>query len=212
MLSKSWVLWLCLLAGLALGPGYFVYAGFFGGAVVADPAWRFAEAGAKGEGGAGLATEAAPHVLTLRLDPGMNPIAAVVKLQALENLSGTQTRATEVVLTLSRGGAPLWTESASFTQPRVARDRDASLDPSAAVKRDAFRTLVKRFDVEAADDYSLTLAFGARNELQVTAFGLELRRNTRPPDLAILSLGVMLLTIALGGFWLARRQRRTRGA
>ncbi|MDJ0980646.1 MAG: hypothetical protein QNI94_03425 [Kiloniellales bacterium] len=206
MLSKSWVLWLCLLAGLALGPGYFVYAGFFVGAVVADPDWRFAEAGA------GLDTEATPRVLTLRLDPGMNPIAAVVKLQALENLSGTQTRATEVALTLSRGGAPLWTEAASFTQPRVAQDRDASLDPSAAVKRDTFRTLVKRFEVEAADDYTLTLAFGARNELQVIALGLELRRNARPPDLAILSLGGMLLTISLVGLWLARRQRRARGA
>ncbi len=208
MLSKSWVLWLCLLAGLALGPGYFVYAGFFGGALVADSEWMLGGAGANGEGGEGTAAGAAPHVLTLPLDPDMNPIAAVVKLQALENLSRTQTRATEVALTLSRGGAPLWTEAASFTQPRVARDRDASLDPGAAVKRDAFRTLVKRFEVEAADDYTLTLAFGARNELRVTAASLELRRNTRPPDLAILIVGGILLVAALGGLLMARRRRR----
>ncbi len=202
-MSKPWVLWLCLLAGLALGPGYFVSAGFFGGAVVADSEWQLDAAAGEDEEG-----KPAGHVLTLRLDPDMNPIAAIAKLQAVENLSHGETRATEVVLTLSRGGVPLWTETASFAQPRVARDRDASLDPGAAVKRDAFRTLVKRFDVEAAEDHTLTLAFGARNELRVIALGLELRRNAGAPDLGILIAGGMLLAVSLGGFLLARRQRR----
>ncbi len=198
-MSKPWVLWLCLLAGLALGPGHFVYAGFFGGTAVADSEWTLDAAA--GEGG-----RPAPQVLSLRLDPEMNPIAAIAGLQALENLSHNETRATEVALTLSRGGRPLWTETASFTQPRVARDRDASLDPGAAAKREVFRTLVKRFEVEAADDYTLTLAFGARHELQATALGLELRRNAGAPDLGILIAGGLLLAVALGGFLLARRR------
>ena len=202
-MSKPWFLLLCLVAGLALGPGYFVYAGFFRGTVVTDSEWAL-----EGTATAGEDREAAmpPQVLTLRLDPDMNPLAAVAKLQALENLSRTQTRATEIELAFSRGGASLWTETASFTQPRVARDRDASLDPSAAVKRDAFRILVKCFEVEAAGDYTLTLAFGARNELPVTAVGLELRRNAAAPDLGILIAGGVLLAVSLGGFLLARRR------
>ena len=199
-MSKTWLLSLCLLAGLALGPGYFVYAGFFSGAVVADSERAL-------DGGSGAAA-AEPHVLTLTLEPMMNSVAAIVKLRALENVSSTATRTTEVVLTLSRGGTQLWTETASFTQPAVARDRDASLDPGAAVKRDAFRSLVKRFEVEAPGDYTFNLALGGRRELQVIALGLELRRNTAAPDLGILIAGGVLLVLGLGGLLLGRRRRR----
>ena len=204
-MSKTWLLSLCLLLGLALGPGYFVYAGFFGGAVVAASERHLDGAG---EGGGADAAEAGPHVLTLALEPKMNPVAAIVKLQALENVSSTAARTTEVALTLSRGGTPLWTETASFTQPAVARDRDASLDPGAAVKRDAFRSLVKRFEVEAPGDYTFNLALGGRRELQVTALGLELRRNAVAPDLGVLVAGGVLLVVGLGGLLLGRRRRR----
>ena len=205
-MSKTWLPSLCLLVGLALGPGYFVYAGYFSGAAVADSERALDGAGDGGSGAA--AAEAAPHVLTLALEPGMNPVAAIIKLQALENVSSTATRTTEVALTLTRGGTPIWTETASFTQPAVARDRDASLDPGAAVKRDAFRSLVKRFEVEAPGDYTFSLALGGRRELQVTAFGLELRRNAVAPDLGVLIAGGVLLVVGLGGLLLGRRRRR----
>jgi hypothetical protein len=164
---------LVLLAlGLALGPGYFLYAKYLTGAGVGT----YPLDGAPGGGFAPVA---------MTLEPGMSPVRLVLRLSA-EHGTGyppAPRNGYRAVVTGSTGTV------ATSTFELVSSTFESSFQELGHV--------VATFEVPAAGEYRVGIEAAGEPQMRVTAAAVEVRRNVREPDLRVVWTGAALIGLAV---------------
>lgn len=173
--------WLLILAGLAAGPGYYLYARYFTGAVVAEHLLAV------------LADDrVARHSPAVRLAPDMSPVRFVLRISAEHGPSYEGAPRNRYRAVIQRDG----TTVAESAFELVSTTLESSFQEHAQV----LATLA----VAQAGDYRLALEDTTEPQMRVTALRLEVRRNVHEPDRRVVWGGVVLLVLAVVRFLFGR--------
>lgn len=173
--------WLLILAGLVAGPGYYLYARYFTGALVAEHLLAvLADA------------QVARHSPAVRLEPDMSPVRFVLRVSAEHGPSHEGAPRNRYRALIQRDGATV----AESDFELVSTTLESSVQEHAQV----LATLA----VAQAGDYRLALEDTAQPQMRVTALRLEVRRNVHEPDKRVVWGGVALLALAVVRFLAGR--------
>lgn len=190
---------LALVAGLLLGPGHYVYANFFSGALVAEQ--RVYERQSEGPA---LWTQP----FELELSPDMDPVAVIAQLRILPD-AAPRRRTSRIGVTLQRDGASVWQEAASVLKPETDSRGESRSEGEPAGTTSAVENLaVRQFEVAQAGTYGLTAALLEPQEVVIGSITLQVRRNVTETSLPLLIGGVACLLLGIFGLVVALRRRR----
>ena len=189
-----------LVAGLLLGPGYYVYANVFSGALLAEQ--RVYERAA--DAAAGLWTQP----LSIELTPEMNPVAVVAQLRILPD-AAPRRRTSRIGVTLQRGETPVWQETVSVLRAETDSRSESRSEGEATGTTSTLENLaIRRFEVAEAGAYGLSAALLEPQEVTIGSITLQLRRNVRETNLPIVIGGSFCLLLGSFGLMMAARRRR----
>ena len=187
-----------LIAGLLLGPGYYVYANFFSGALVAEQ--RVYERQADG---AALWTQP----FELGLSPDMSPVAVIAQLRILP-VAAPRRRTSRIEVTLQREGAPVWQEMASVLKPETDSRGESRSEGEPAGTTWALENLaVRQFEVVQAGTYGLSAALLEPQAVTIGSITLQVRRNVTETSRPLLVGGVACLLLGIFGLVVSLRRR-----
>ena len=190
---------IALVAGLLLGPGYFVYANFFSGALVAEQ--QVYERQAEGPG---LWTQP----FALELGPDMSPVAVIAQLRILPD-AAPRRRTSRIEVTLQRDGAPVWRETASVLKPETDSRGESRSEGEPAGTTSAVENLaIRQFEVAQAGTYGLSAALLEPQEVIIGSITLQVRRNVIETSLPLLAGGIACLLLGIFGLVIAVRGRQ----
>lgn len=190
---------IALVAGLLVGPGYYVYANFFSGSLVAEQ--RVYERQADG---AALWTQP----FELEFDPDMSPVAVIAQLRILPD-AAPRRRTSRIGVTLQRDGTAVWQETETVLKPETDSRSESRSEGEPAGTTSAVENLViRQFEVAEAGSYGLTAALLEPQEVTIGSITLQVRRNVTETSLPLLVGGGACLLLGIFGLVVALRRRR----
>jgi hypothetical protein len=194
-----------LVAGLLLGPGYYVYGVFFsgssGGAVTLfsqdieklnlGSVQRFSTSNSKWT---------TPIKLTVNTDK--NPVSLVLQVTYLRPLIITRQHRLKYKATLKSNSRTVWNESLSI-KPGKRKKVDSSMF-IASTPTGFYHTKLLTFEASEDEDYFFYLHRDGASKTKVKKITLDIRHNVIQPNQYVVSMGVILSMISVVLFLLNR--------
>lgn len=197
-----------LVAGMLLGPGYFIYMKYYSGAeIVRFPAFsqdassiEFSVAGFR----ASSSSRSNAETLTpkeIELSPEMNPIAFILKYTAQRPpRSGSMTRSARFDASLSLGERDVWRIPYTVSVQNKSDDSGSSTVSMGSTNKVHGSGMLQTFDVLDSGTYVFDLEFGG-GDLNITDVDIQVRRNVTAPSIPIALGGVAMLLIGFVGLY-----------
>jgi hypothetical protein len=187
---------LLILGGLVLGPGYYAWAAFYSGRLVAEH--RLGEKGARFTLPSGdvmrFSSANAYRPVELALDPAMNTVGLVLVFEVVGDVHVEPVRGNAYRTLLLADGDPL-------VEKQVTISRGANPGPDQRRSE-----LVATVDVPRAGTYTFVLEETRPVELPLRSIGLEVRRNVVRARMDVVWAGVAMLTAGVVAFFVATRR------
>ncbi|GHD66249.1 hypothetical protein [Jeongeupia chitinilytica] len=169
--------WLLLLAGVAVGPGWYIYARFFSGQLIGSHA---------------LLQTPAPQSVSQTVGLEQGPVGIVLKGSVGGRRFGPENRA-DFVVEVSQNGLPLAKEVLVFVDAKTASDAVPDRTPT--------RLGLAPIELERGDTLSITVTAVGAQTLTVHDLTLDIRAGVRPSAPrwliggALLALGAAVMLI-----------------
>lgn len=168
---------LLVAAGLAAGPGYFLYMKLFSGKLMASYSL-------KALGGVNAPREFEP--VELELTPSLGPVRISTTVRATWKPATVEAEANHYRATVLRDGEVITQKDFDIVA--------TSLDAHSQV----YHVALLRLERPPGGSYRIELGETDVPELTVEEFSLKVYRNVREPDLRIVALGAVLALAGLG--------------
>ncbi len=199
-----------LLLGVAIGPGYFFYCTSFSGSSL-DRITVFTQDVSSLELG-GLTLQSSGSnakwnsPVTLELTPEMNPLSVNATIRYMKPATGGMKK-TRYRAEFAKDKKMLWEKSFSVSAKKEKKDKSTIKIGSAMLPKVTLP--VKSFSVEESGQYTLRIQQKGEHDIAVANLDLDFRRNVILPNMKILIAGGIALLLAVLGFILTGKRRRT---
>ena len=180
------------IAGLLLGPGYYIYSKFFSGSPVGEYTVFSSDVKSLNLGGVQSATASNQKwntPLELDLSPEMNPVLIKASFGYMQ--STAVGKGQDYNVSLSRDGDEVWTRDLSVR-------RSSTSSKSGRTRLDTTETVeVMTFDVDEPGTYMLDVTPRGQDRMTIAGIRIEVRKNVLSPQPVLYVPGVIVLVISL---------------
>jgi hypothetical protein len=183
-----------LLAGLATGPGYYIYCYLFSGSLLVESIAYSSDTEKYSMGPLQMSSSSNEkwHVpLELSLSPEMNPISISANIKYIKPINNTKRYFLNYIATLSHNKKTLWKESFSI-KPKKRKKDDTSVS-IIGIALPSTNRVIKTFSVSETGKYLLNLRKDADSKTLVSTIEISVRNNIQLPNMNIIGAGIAML-------------------
>jgi hypothetical protein len=181
------------IAGLLLGPGYYIYCKFFSGSSVGEYTILSHDVKSLDLGVVKSTTASNPKWNTpveLDLSPEMNPILIKASFGFMQSTSVGKGQ--EYSVSLSRDGDEVWTRDLSVRRSK------AGTTGSGRHHVETTKTVeIMTFEVDEPGTYSLDMTPQGRDRMTIAGIKIDVRKNVLSPRPVLYVPGVIVLVLSL---------------